>query len=70
MPVTLEEAKESALPVACAALAAWSIFNMLISVLESLPRNAIAAIEVSAAPERVRPLPSRFLRLPLIIFRR
>lgn len=70
MPVTLEQAKESALPVACATLAAFSIFNMLISVVESLLRNVLAGIEVSPTPKLVRPLPSRFLRLPLIIFRR
>ena len=70
MPVTMEQAKESALPVACAALAAFSIFNTLISVMESLFRSIMAGIENSAIPKRVRPLPSRFLRLLLIIFRR
>lgn len=69
MPVTLHQAKESALPVACAALATFSIFNVLISVAESLFRNVLAGIKVSAIPDRVRHLP-HFLRLPLIIFRR
>ena len=34
IPVTLQQAKDSALPVTCAALAAFSIFNMLISVVD------------------------------------
>src|SRR5258706_5374882 len=70
MPVTLHQAKESALPIACATLAAFSIFNMLISVVESLFRNLLAGIEVSTVPNRVRHLSLHFLRLPLIIFRR
>jgi hypothetical protein len=53
-PVTLEQAKESALPVACATLAAFSVFNTLVSVVESVFRNVLAGIRVSIAPENVR----------------
>jgi len=54
MPVTLHQAKESALPVASAALATFSMFNMLISVVESTFRVVLAGIELSAVPKNVR----------------
>jgi hypothetical protein len=57
LPVTLQQAKESALPVACAALATFSIFNTLASVIESVFRNVLGGIEVSAVPDHVRSLP-------------
>ena len=54
MPVTLHQVKESALPVACAALATFSTFNMLISVVESVFRNLLDGIEVTGVTDLVR----------------
>ena len=69
MPVTLQYAKESALPVVCATLATFSVFNMLVRVVESIVRNVLSVIEVSAVSESVRPV-SYLLGLPLILLRR
>ena len=69
MPVTLQQAKESVLPVACATLAAFSVFNTLISAVESVLRNVLFSIEVSVFSESVRPA-SYLLGLPLILLRR
>ena len=62
MPITLQQAKESALPVACAALATFSVFNTLVSVVESVFRNVLAGIEDYATPENVGP--ASHLRAP------
>jgi hypothetical protein len=70
MPLTLHQAKESALPVACATLAIFSMFNTFISVVDSIFRNVLAGIEVSAIPNHVRNPPPYFLRLTLIILHR
>lgn len=68
MPVTLQQAKESALPVACATLAIFSVINTLVSVVESVFRNVPAVIEVSAIPENVGS--SSRLRALLTLLRR
>jgi len=70
MPVTLHQAKESALPVASAALATFTMFNMLVSVMQSTFRVVLAGIELSTVPKIVRHPPSHFLRLTLIILYR
>ena len=63
IPVTLHQAKESALPVACATLATFSVFNMVVSVVESIFRNVLAGIQVSAIPNCVCHSPPHFFDL-------
>ena len=66
IPVTLQHAKESALPVACATLATFSVFITLVTAIESVFRNVLAGIQVSAAPENVRPVSIFGLLLTLL----